>query len=104
MPHKPAGEWISQEWRDPDGYPTLPSELVASTHGRRYSERDPEQEFRALVLEAYRPRLMLVERKIYELKHLMVYGFRRKGRVIIEVENLADPRVGVVQRDGGDSA
>lgn len=87
MPREAVGEWISQEWRDPDGYPTLPSELVASTHGRRYSERDFEQRFRAHVLEAYRPRLMLVERKIYELKHLVVYGFRRRGRIIIEVEN-----------------
>ncbi|MXW67620.1 MAG: hypothetical protein F4Z72_11580 [Gemmatimonadales bacterium] len=30
---------------------------------------------------------MLVERKIYELKHLVVYGFRRRGRIIIEVES-----------------
>ena len=87
MPGMAPLELIAQEWRDPDGYPTVPSELVASTHGRRYSERDFERHFRAYVLEAYRPRLMLVERKIYELKHLVVYGFRRRGRIISEVES-----------------
>ncbi len=87
QPGNPQYAWVAVEHRDPDGNPTLPKKLMASTYRRLYSEVPSDAEIRVLVLEGYKPKpLMLVERKIYEIHHLSVRGWRHRGQVTVEVE------------------
>ena len=56
---------------------------------RRYSEVEDGTEIRALILTGYKPNpLMLVERKIYEVRRLALRGWRRRGQIDIELEGL----------------
>ena len=87
QPSNPKYAWVTIEHRDPDGNPTLPRKLIASTYRRLYSEVPSDAEISVLVLKGYKPKpLMLVERKIYEIHHLSVRGWRRRGQVTVEVE------------------
>ena len=73
------------EHRDSDGNPTLPKHLIEPTYSRRYEEVPADTEIKALVLKDYKPKFLLVERKIYTIHDLYVHGWRRRGRVIIEM-------------------
>ena len=78
--------WVTVEHRDADGNPSLPKELIASTHGRRYAEVPPDTKIKATVLKGNKPNpLLLVERKIYEVHRLAVRGWRRTGRITVEL-------------------
>ena len=83
---KPQGEWITFEHRDADGNPTLPKHLIAGTYRRRYEEVPEGSEIKVLVLAGYKPKLMMVERKIYEVHRLSFRGWRRRGQITVEVE------------------
>ena len=84
---KPQGAWVMMEHRDADGNPTLPKELVKSTYGRRYNQVSPGTEVDAHVLAGYKPPLMMIERKIFEIHRLSVIrGWRRSGQIAVEVE------------------
>ena len=83
----PKYGWVTVEYRDSDGNPTLPRKLIASTYKRLYEQVPPESEIKVHVLAGYKPRpLMLVERKIYEIYRLSVQGLRRRGQIAVEVE------------------
>ena len=83
---KSTARWVTVEHRDADGNPSLPRELIASTHGRRYAEVPPDTEIKATVLKGNKPNpLLLVERKIYEVHRLAVRGWRRTGRITVEL-------------------
>ena len=83
---KPQVAWVMMEHRDADGNPTLPKKLVTSTYGRRYDQVSPGTEIEADVLAGYKPPLMLIERKIFEIHRLSVRGWRRSGQIAVEVE------------------
>ena len=83
---KPQGEWVTFEHRDADGNPTLPKHLIAGTYRRRYEEVPEGSEIKVLVLAGYKPKLMMVERKIYEVHRLSFRGWRRRGQITVEVE------------------
>lgn len=83
---QPVLKWVKLEHRDVDGNPSLPKELIASTHGRRYSDVPPDTEIRVIVLKGNKPNpLLLVERKIYEVHLIAVHGWRRTGRITVEL-------------------
>ncbi len=83
----PQYGWVAIEHRDADGNPMLPKEMMASTYRRLYSEVPPDAEMRILVLQGYKPKpLMLVERKIYEIHRLSIQGWRRRGKITVEVD------------------
>lgn len=85
-PQQPQAEWITVEHRDADGNPTFPTELIASTYSRRYSEVPPGTEITVRVLAGYKPKpLLMVERKLYEVHRLSVRGWRRSGQIAVEV-------------------
>ena len=84
---KPQYEWVKVEYRDADGNPTLPREKIASTYNRRYEDVPHGTEIKVLVLAGYKPALILVERKIYEIHRLSVRGWRRSGQIAVEVED-----------------
>ena len=83
---KPQGEWIPFEHRDADGNPTLAKHLIAGTYRRRYEEVPEGSEIKILVLAGYKPKLIMVERKIYEIHRLSFRGWRRRGQITVEVE------------------
>ena len=83
---KPQAAWVMMEHRDADGNPTLPKKLVKSTYGRRYNQISPGTEVEAHVLAGYKPPLMMIERKIFEIHRLSVRGWRRSGQIAVEVE------------------
>ena len=83
---KPQAAWVMVEHRDTDGNPTLPKELVKSTYARRYDQMSPGTEVEAHVLAGYKPRVMMIERKIYEIHRLSVRGWRRSGQIAVELE------------------
>ena len=83
---KPQFEWITVEHRDAHGNPTLPKELISGTFLRRYEEVPEGTEIRVLVLAGYKPNLMMVERKIYEIRRLSVRGWRRSGQIAVEMD------------------
>lgn len=86
-PQQPKFEWVAVEHRDADGNPTLPSELIAGTYGRRFEEVPDGTEIRVHVLAGYKPKaLMLVERKIYEIHRMAVRGWCRNGQIAVEME------------------
>ena len=78
--------WVAVEHRDADGNPSLPRELIASTHSRQYAEVPPDTEIKGTVLKGNKPNpLLLIERKIYEVHRLAVRGWRRTGRITVEL-------------------
>ncbi len=83
---EPQLAWVRMEHRDADGNPTLRKDLIRSTYGRRYSQVAPDTEITAHVLAGYKPPLLMTERKIYEIHRLSVRGWRRSGRIAVEVE------------------
>ena len=83
---KPQYEWVTIEHRDADGNLTLPKELIATTHQRRYGEVPHGSEIKVHVLAGYKPKVMMVERKIYEIHRLSVRGWRRSGQITVELE------------------
>ena len=86
-PQEPQGEWVAVEHRDADGNPTLPRELIAGTYRRRFDDVPDGTEIRVHVLAGYKPTaLMLVERKIYEIRRMPVRGWRRIGQIAVEME------------------
>ena len=85
--NKPQFEWVKVEHRDSDGNPTFPKELIQSTYRRRFSEADQASPLRALALTGYKPEpLLLVERKIYQVRDLTVLGWRRRGQIEFELD------------------
>ena len=82
---KPQAEWVMMEHRDADGNPTVSKKLIRSTYRRRYNQVPPGTEIEAHVLAGYRPPVMMIERKIYEIHRLSVGGWRRTGRIAVEV-------------------
>ena len=75
------------EHRDSEGNLTFPESLIRSTHARRYSEVEDRTQVRALVLTGYKPHaLMLIERKIYEVRRLTLDGWRRRGHIHVELD------------------
>ena len=83
---KSTSRWVTVEHRDADGNPSLPKELIASTYSRRYAEVPPDTKIKATVLKGNKPNpLLLVERKIYEVHRLAVRGWRRTGRLTVEL-------------------
>ena len=86
-PQERKFEWVTFEHRDSQGNPTFPQSLIRSTHTRRYSEVEDNADFRALILNTYKPNpLMLIERKIYEVQRLTLDGWRHRGQIHIELE------------------
>ena len=85
-PQEPQYSWITFEHRDADGNPTLPKHLIAGTYRRRYEEVPEGSEIKVLVLAGYKPKLMMVERKIYEIHRLSFRGWRRRGQITVEVD------------------
>ncbi len=83
---KPQAAWVVMEHRDADGNPTLPKKLVRSTYGRRYDQVSPGTGIEGHVLAGYKPPLMMIERKIFEIHRLSVRGWRRSGQIAVEVE------------------
>ena len=84
---KPQYRWIAVEHRDPDGNPTFPRNVLESTYPRRYAEVPPGTELKVHVLAGYKPKpVMMVERKTYEIQSLSVQGWRRSGRISVEVD------------------
>ena len=85
--NKPQYGWVAIEHRDADGNPMLPKDMMTSTYRRLHSEVPSGAEIRVLVLQGYKPKpLMLVERKIYEVHRVSVQGWRRRGRITVEVD------------------
>lgn len=84
---QPQFEWVTIEHRDIDGNLTFPESLIQSTYPRRYSEVEDGTQIRGLVLTGYKPHaLMLVERKIYEVRQLSLDGWRRQGQIHVELD------------------
>ncbi len=83
---KPQAAWVMMEHRDADGNPTLAKKLIRSTYARRYRQVSPGTEIEAHVLAGYKPPVMMIERKIYEIHRLSVGGWRRSGQIAVEVE------------------
>ena len=84
---KPQYAWVSLEYRDADGNPTFPKDLIAGTYQRRFGEVPQDTEIKVHVLAGYKPKpLMLVERKIYRIQRLSVRGWRRSGQIAVEME------------------
>ena len=76
------------EHRDAAGNPTFPEELIVGTYARRYGEVPQDTELKVHVLAGYQPKsLMLVERKIYRIQRLPVRGWRRRGQIVVEVDD-----------------
>ena len=85
--NKPQYAWVTVEHRDSDGDPTFPKDLIKSTYPRRYREVPPDTEVKVHVLAGYKPHpLMMVERKLYEVRRLSVQGWRRRGQIAVEME------------------
>ena len=86
-PNKPQYGWVQVEYRDAEGNPTLPRELIESTYRRRYEEVAIGTKISVHVLAGYKPKpLMMVEQKLYEIHRLSVRGWRRSGQISAEVE------------------
>ena len=83
---KPQYAWVPIEHRDADGNPTFPKDLIAGTYQRRFGEVPQDTEIKVHVLAGYKPSLMMVERKIYEIRRLSVRGWRRSGQIAVEME------------------
>ena len=84
---KPQYEWVKVEHRDADGNLTLPKEMIASTYLRRYEDVPHDSEIEVLVRAGYKPALIMVERKIYEIHRLSVRGWRRNGQIAVELDD-----------------
>ena len=87
---KPQYEWVTIEHRDAEGNLTLPKAMIASTYNHRYEAVPHGTEIKVLVLAGYKPALIMVERKIYEIHRLSVRGWRRSGQIAVELENWRD--------------
>ena len=83
---KPQYAWVAVEHRDAAGNPTFPKDLIAGTYRRQYGEVPQGTEIKVYVLAGYKPPLMLVERKIFEIQRLSVRGWRRSGQIAVEVD------------------
>ena len=79
-------EFVAVEYRDADGNPTLPKKLIRSTHSHRYDQVSADAEIQGHVLAGYKPPLLMIERKLYEIHQLSVRGWRRSGQIAVEVE------------------
>ena len=86
-PEKAQYGWVTIEHRDSEGNPTFPKRMIQTTYGRRYDEVPDGTKIKALVLAGYKPPLMLVERKIYEIHRMAVCGRRRKGQISFELDS-----------------
>lgn len=78
--------WVMIEHRDSEGNITLPKRMVQSTYLRRFDEVPAGTELQALLLAGYKPPLMMVERKIYEIRKMTLLGWRRKGQISFEID------------------
>ena len=78
--------WVMIEHRDSEGNITLPKRMVQSTYPRRFDEVQSGTELKALLLAGYKPPLLMVERKIYEVRQMTLHGWRHKGQISIEIE------------------
>ncbi len=86
-PEKAQYNWVKIEHRDSDGNPTIPQKMIQTTYARRLDEVPDGTKLKALVLAGYKPQLMLVERKIYEIHCMAVRGWRRKGQISFELDS-----------------
>lgn len=78
---------IPVEHRDSDGNLTFPRSVINSTYHRLYSDVPRDADLSAWVLTGYHPAdLLLIERKIYEIRRFAFHGWRRRGQIDIEVQ------------------